>query len=354
MSSSYGKNINISIFGESHGNAIGLTVNGIKPGLKLDMAAINSEINRRKPIEGISTPRKEDDEIEILSGEFNGYTTGAPLTIIVRNKNTISKHYDNSVMRPSHADYTGFVKYDGFNDYRGGGHFSGRITLPIVIAGAICKLILKKNGISVRSRIKSIGSVVDEGIFEQYQENSFTYSDASWEKMKEEILNARENQDSVGGIVEGFIDGVPVGVGEPFFDSVESVLSHLLFSIPAVKGVEFGRGFEFANMLGSKANDEFVYDNEKVTTRTNNNGGINGGITNGNMIVTSVCIKPTPSISKVQKTVDIEKKENVEYQINGRHDPCIVPRALVVVEAMLAIGILDLYLDYLAAKGLNV
>jgi len=346
MSSNYGKNININIFGESHGNAIGVTINGIKAGLYMDLDFINSEINRRKPIEGISTPRKEEDEIEILSGVFNGYTTGAPLTIIVRNKNTISKHYDSTIMRPSHADYTGYVKYDGFNDYRGGGHFSGRITLPIVIAGAICKLLLKKNGINIFSKIKCIGSIVDNN-------DEITNNDL-FKKMKEEILKAREMQDSIGGIIEGYITGVPVGVGEPFFDSVESVLSHLLFSIPAVKGVQFGSGFGFANMLGSKANDEFVYNGEVITTKTNNNGGINGGISNGNTIVTSVCIKPTPSISKIQNTINIETKENVEYSINGRHDPCIVPRALVVVEAMLAIGILDLYLDYLKIKGLNI
>ena len=354
MSSNYGKNINISIFGESHGAAIGVTINGIKAGLEFDTDFIKSEIARRKPIDGISTPRKEEDEFEVLSGVFNGHTTGSPITIIVYNKNTISKHYDNNIIRPSHADYTGFIKYDGFNDYRGGGHFSGRITLAVVIAGAICKLILKKNNINITSHIKSIADVEDEKCSDILLDNQLTYSKEAWEKMKEAILNAKEKEDSVGGVIEGFVNGMPVGVGEPFFDSIESVLSHLLFSIPAVKGVEFGDGFALTKMFGSKANDPFYTDEKGVYTLDNHNGGINGGISNGSVINVKVAIKPTPSIKAVQKTVDIKEMKNVDYQINGRHDPCIVPRALVVVEAVLAIGILDLYLDYLAHKGLKV
>ncbi len=358
MSSVYGKNINISIFGESHGPVIGTTLIGIKAGLKIDLEFINKEINRRKPIDGISTPRKEEDEFEILSGVFNGYTTGSPITIIVRNNNTINKHYNCNVMRPSHADYTGYIKYDGFNDYRGGGHFSGRITLAVVIAGAIVKLLLKQNGITINSRIKSIGSVTDHENKFEYDDKSLTYSKESWDKMVQEILIAKNNGDSVGGVIEAVVDGLPVGVGEPFFNSIESVLSHLLFSIPAVKGVQFGDGFEMAQMLGSEANDQMEYIEidglKSINYKTNHNGGINGGISNGQLIKLDVAIKPTPSIGKIQNTININSQENIEYQIKGRHDPCIVPRALVVIEAMVAIGILDLYLDYLSLKGLKV
>lgn len=352
MSSTFGKNINISIFGESHGACVGVTLNNIKAGLKIDYDFIKSEINRRKPISDISTPRKEEDEFEVLSGVFNGFTTGSPITIIVKNNNTISKHYDNDIMRPSHADYSGFIKYNGFNDYRGGGHFSGRITLALVIAGAICKMILSKNNIKIESHIYNIGHVFD--IYEEQKENEYTYNTEAWNKMKDVILEAKANDDSIGGSVEAIINGLPVGVGEPFFDSVESILSHLLFSIPAVKGVEFGLGSLVSEKLGSEVNDAFMFSNDTVVTTTNNNGGINGGITNGMPITVKAAFKPTPSIKKQQQTINLRTRENIEYSINGRHDPCIVPRALVVVEAAIAIGILDLYLDYLGDKGLKI
>lgn len=352
MSSTFGKNININIFGESHGACVGVTLNNIKAGLKVDLDFIKSEINRRKPIADISTPRKEEDDFEILSGVFNGFTTGAPITVIVRNNNTISKHYDNDIMRPSHADYSGFVKYDGFNDYRGGGHFSGRITLALVIAGSICKMILSKNNIEIESHIYNIGNVYD--CIREKRENEYTYSLESWNEMKETILAAKANGDSVGGSIEAIVTGLPAGIGEPFFDSVESVISHLLFSIPAVKGVEFGLGSKVSEKLGSEVNDPFRYVDGKVVTTTNNNGGINGGITNGMPVTVKAFFKPTPSIKKAQETINLETQKNVEYSINGRHDPCIVPRALVVVEATIAIGILDLYLDYLAIKGLSI
>ncbi len=353
MSSMFGKNIKVSIFGESHGSAIGVTLNGVKAGLKLDYDFIKQEISRRKPLLEISTPRVEDDEFEILSGVFNDYTTGAPITIIVKNKNTISKHYDNDIMRPSHADYSAYVKYDGYNDYRGGGHFSGRITLAVVIAGAICKQILIKNNINIYSHIYNIGSVFDEKC-ENINESKYAILEEAWNKMRAEILKAKAQDDSIGGTIEAFVNGLPVGVGEPFFDSLESILSHLLFSIPAVKAIEFGAGFDVTKQLGSEVNDFFKYEDGNVITLSNKNGGINGGISNGMPVSLKVGFKPTPSIKKIQKTINVSTKENIEYSINGRHDPCIVPRAMVVVEAMLAIGVLDLYLDYLAHKGLIV
>lgn len=347
MSSIYGKNIKVSIFGESHGVMLGVTLNGIKPGVKLDIDFIKKEVARRKPIDILSTPRKEADEFEIVSGYFNGYTTGAPLTIVSYNKNTISKNYDKNIMRPSHADYTANVKYNGFQDYRGGGHFSGRITLLVVIAGAICKQVLNHYNIEIKSHIKNIGNVYDDDLanYEEFNNDLLTVSEDKLNKMKEVIVAAKNSLDSVGGSIEACICGVPAGLGEPFFDSVESVLSYLLFSIPAVKAVEFGLGKDFNSSYGSMVNDEFTIINNKVVTKTNNNGGINGGISNGMPIVVTASFKPTPSISKKQNTIDIEEMENVEYEINGRHDPCIVIRAKVVVESMLAIGILDLLMD---------
>lgn len=353
MSSIYGKNIQISIFGESHGDMLGVTLNGVKPGVKLDLDFIRNEIERRKPIDGLSTPRKEADDFKIVSGFFNGYTTGAPLTIVSFNNNTISKNYDKEIMRPSHADYTANFKYKGYQDYRGGGHFSGRITLLVVIAGAICKEILSTYGVNIKSHIKNIGDVFDDAVcdYSKYNNSKLTVSDEKLQLMKNVILKAKEDHDSVGGSVEVCAYNIPVGLGNPFFDSAESILSHLFFSIPAVKGVEFGLGCEFSKSYGSLVNDSFYTCNNEIKTKTNNNGGINGGITNGMPIVSTVHFKPTPSISKSQETVNIEKMENVVYSVNGRHDPCITVRARVVVEAMMAIGLLDMLMDSEAYYG---
>ena len=355
MSGMWGSKIKISIFGESHGNAIGINIDGLPSGLELNLEDIAYEMRRRAPGKSpLSTARSEEDIPEILSGYFNGKTTGTPLCAIIRNTNTRSKDYSllKDVMRPGHADYSGNIRYNGFNDYRGGGHFSGRITAPLVFAGAICKQILKEKGIVVAAHVKSIKGIKDKSFLDSdldlnYVESLKTFElpliDKSIkENMRKEILEAKEDMDSVGGTIECGVFGINPGVGDPFFDSVESTLAHLLFSVPAVKGVEFGRGFELTNMRGSEANDEIYYDNGEIKTRTNNNGGILGGITNGMPIIFTTAIKPTSSIGKEQKTVNINTKENTILKVEGRHDPCIVQRAIPVIEAVTAIGILEL------------
>lgn len=321
----WGEKIKLSIYGESHGAAVGIVIDGIKPGLELDFEFIKSEMARRAPGRNeLSTPRPEDDEVEIVSGVLYGKTTGTPLCGFIRNKNTRSKDYDSARLRPGHADFTGFVKYNGFADTRGGGHFSGRLTAPLVFAGAVAKLALMQKGVTISAHILSVGGVSGE------------------EAMREAVLKAKENGDSVGGIIECTAENVPAGWGEPFFGSVESSLSSMLFSIPAVKGVEFGSGFKLADMLGSQANDELYMENKTIKTHTNHNGGINGGITNGMPIVFRVAIKPTPSISLAQRTVNIETMTDDTIEVKGRHDPCIVYRAVPVIEAAAALCLLDL------------
>lgn len=355
MSGVWGNKIKYSIFGESHGKAIGITIDGLESGIELDLEEIRREMRRRVPGKNkLSTARNEKDEFEILSGYFNGKTTGTPICAIIRNSDQHSKDYEKTknLMRPGHADYTGFIKYNGFNDYRGGGHFSGRLTAPIVFAGAVAKQVLNKKGIVVGSHIKSIGNVeeeffpeidIEENIIKELGNKEFpTLDEDKGLKMQNLILKMREEMDSVGGVVECAVLNLPSGIGSPFFGSVESVLSSLLFSIPAVKGVEFGAGFNIAKMKGSEANDEFHIENEKIKTYTNNNGGILGGITSGMPLVFRMAFKPTPSIAKEQKTVDISRGENTTIKIQGRHDPCIVQRAVPVVEAVAAMGILEL------------
>lgn len=353
MSGIWGNKFKLSIFGESHGKGIGITIDGLPSGFPIDMEKVNFHMGRRAPGKSpLSTARSEGDNVEILSGFFEGKTTGTPLCGIIRNKDNHSKDYSllKKVMRPGHADYTGNMRYDGFNDYRGGGHFSGRITAPIVFAGSIARQILEDKGIKIISHVKSIGNIEDEyfnplGIEngEELLKEELPLLNKKLEpKMREEILNAKKEGDSVGGIIEGMILGVKPGIGDPFFHSVESRLSSLLFSIPAVKGVEFGCGFDISKLRGSKANDAMYYENGVVKTKTNNNGGILGGITNGMPIIFRIAIKPTASIIKKQETVNIEDKEDTELVIEGRHDPCIVQRAIPVVESMAAIGILDL------------
>ena len=313
------------------------------------------EMARRAPGKSsLSTPRKESDIPEILSGYFEGKTTGAPLCAIIRNSNTKSKDYSKlkDVMRPGHADYTGAVRYKGFNDYRGGGHFSGRITAPLVFAGAICKQILEVKGIIVSAHINSIGKIKDcsflesdisDELLNSFKEKELPLINTKLEdEMRQEILSARSSGDSIGGTIECAILGVSPGIGDPFFDSVESTLAHLMFSVPAVKGIEFGKGFDISKMRGSEANDEYYLENGNIKTKTNNNGGILGGITNGMPIIFNVAIKPTASIFKEQNTVNIITMEETTLCIEGRHDPCIVQRALPVIEAVAAIGITEL------------
>lgn len=358
MSGIWGNKLKISIFGESHGVGIGITIDGLPCGVEIDFEKILKEMARRAPGKSkISTARKEGDNPEILSGFFEGKTTGTPLCAVIRNKDQHSKDYGKlkDLMRPGHADYPGFVRYKGFNDYRGGGHFSGRITAPLVFAGAVCKQVLDTKGITIGAHIKSIGEVYDKSfdeieitkeILDDLKENEFPLlCTENGDLMRNAILEARNEGDSVGGTIECTVIGMDAGIGNPFFDSVESTISHLMFSVPAVKGIEFGRGFEMSRLRGSQCNDEYYYDGDKVKTYTNNNGGITGGITNGMPILFKVGIKPTSSIYKKQRTIDITEKKESELVIKGRHDPCIVQRAVPVVEAVTAIGILDLVLD---------
>ena len=354
MSGMWGSKIKLSIFGESHGNAIGITIDGLPAGFSIDMDKIMMEMSRRAPGKSsLSTPRKESDIPEILSGYFEGKTTGTPLCAIIRNSNTKSKDYSKlkDVMRPGHADYTGAVRYKGFNDYRGGGHFSGRITAPLVFAGAICKQILEVKGIIVSAHINSIGKIKDcsflesdisDELLNSFKENELPLINTKLEdEMRQEILSTRSSGDSIGGTIECAILGVSPGIGDPFFDSVESTLAHLMFSVPAVKGIEFGKGFDISKMRGSEANDEYYLENGNIKTKTNNNGGILGGITNGMPIIFNVAIKPTASIFKEQNTVNIVTMEETTLCIEGRHDPCIVQRALPVIEAVAEIGITE-------------
>lgn len=350
MKNTYGNSITITLFGESHGEAIGAVLDGIAPGIEVDEDFIKHQLNLRKSYGDISTKRNEADEFSIISGVYNGYTTGTPICIVIKNQNKISKDYSSiaNKARPGHADYTAFLKYHGFEDARGGGHFSGRITAPLVAAAAIVISALRKKGIRIATHIKKCAEIEDRSFCELSNDidelNNKLFAvldDNAGEKMQEKIRAAAANLDSVGGILETVVLGMPVGVGEPWFDSLESMLSHGLFSIPAVKGVEFGDGFKLADMFGSTANDEFAVKDGKIVTKTNHNGGINGGISNGMPIVFSLGIKPTPSIAKPQQTVDFVKKENVNLEIKGRHDPCIVHRARVVVDSITALILAD-------------
>lgn len=355
MSGIWGNSLKLSIFGESHGKAVGITIDGLKSGILLDHDYITREMQRRSPGSSeLVTPRKERDEYEILSGCFEGRTTGTPLCAVIYNRNEKSGDYDRlkHVMRPSHGDYTGYVKYGGFNDYRGGGHFSGRLTAPLVFAGAICRQLLQSRGIIVGSHIRSIGGLqdeafdllnIDEEVLSLLKDMAFPVLDPQkGVAMKALIALAKEKGDSVGGIVEAAVTGLEPGLGEPFFDSVESTLSHLIFSIPGVKGLEFGAGFEITRLNGSEANDEYYIEGGRVKTYSNNNGGIIGGITDGMPLVFRVAFKPTPSIAMKQRTIDVEKNEAAEIELHGRHDPCIVLRAVPVVEAVTAIVLTDM------------
>lgn len=355
MSANFGKNFKISIFGESHGVAIGANIEGIKAGTVLDLDFIQSEMKRRAPGNSeFTTTRKEKDEFEILSGVVNGVTTGTPLAVIIRNNNQNSKDYSEIAKkpRPGHADWSGYNRYDGFNDIRGSGHFSGRITAPIVFAGAIAKQILKYKNILISAHIKSIKNIQDR----DFEEKDITIENINnlrkmilpvldeniITQMENIILEAKNDGNSVGGIVEIMVKGIKAGIGDPFFESMESELAKGIFSIPSVKGIEFGAGFKISEMTGYEANDEMYYDeNGDVKTYTNNNGGLVGGITNGMPISFKVAIKPPASIKKAQKTVNLETKKNDILEVIGRHDPVIVPRAIVVLEAMTAIVVLD-------------
>lgn len=355
MSSEFGKNLKLSIFGESHGEAIGCVIDGLPSGVKLDMDKIYIDMSRRAPgKDKTATPRLEKDVPHILSGVLDNVTTGAPLAMIIENTNTKSGDYSNvmTVPRPSHSDYPAFVKYGGNNDVRGGGHFSGRLTAPLVFAGAVAKQILAQQGVMIGAHIAKIGSAEDDmfdknhisaELLEKLSSSTFSViSDNAEALMRAEVEKARMDCDSIGGIIECAVIGMPVGVGANMFSTVESHLSSILFGVPAVKGVQFGAGFDFAEMTGSQANDTYSVKDGRVVLNGNNNGGVLGGMTSGAPIVLSAVIKPTPSISKPQKSVNLQTMTDEELVIKGRHDPCIVPRAVPVIEAAVAFGLLDL------------
>lgn len=349
MKNILGNALTVTLFGESHGPAIGAVIDGISPGIKIDEEYIKERLEQRKPYGNTSTKRREDDIPEFVSGVFNGYTTGTPLTILIKNGDTKSNHYDKmkNVARPSHADMTAEYKYGGFADYRGGGHFSGRITAALVAAGAIVMRALEDKGIYIGTHIKSCHGVSDRN-FENYEEDIKALKNLRFpvlsaaDAIEEEILKAHQDGDSVGGVLETAIIGLPTGVGEPWFDTLEGMIAHAVFSVPAIKGIEFGAGFDFANMRGSEANDQMRYQDGKVITLTNHNGGINGGITNGMPVVFRAAVKPTPSIYKKQQTVDFRNNENTELVIEGRHDPAVIHRARAVVDAVTALVIGDM------------
>ena len=345
-----------SIFGESHGPAIGVVLEQVPPGLVLDREAISKEMARRAPGKSpLSTARKEADVPEILSGVFDGKTTGTPLCAIIHNSDHHSKDYAKTrfLARPSHGDYTGFVRYQGCNDYRGGGHFSGRLTATLVFAGAVAKQLLAQRGITVGAHISQIGTVKDTSfaatqltttLFQTLSEKAFpTVDDQAGAAMQAEILQAREELDSIGGAIQCAVLGLPVGVGSPDLGcNVEGVLAQHLFAVPAVKGISFGAGFAFASMRGSAANDPFYMDGGQVKTRTNHSGGVNGGISNGMPVLFQVAIRPTPSIGQEQNTINFSTMEDAKLTIQGRHDPCIVHRAVPVIEAAAALAICEL------------
>ena len=358
MSGIFGLNIKMSIYGESHGKAIGVVLDGLPPGLALDEEAISREMARRAPGQSaLTTARKEKDAVEIQSGFFNGYTTGTPLCARIANSDQHSKDYSilKDKMRPGHGDYAGYVRYQGYNDYRGGGHFSARLTAPLVFAGAVAKQALAQYGITVGAHILRIHDITEPG-FNPLGESEATLkaidaksfpviNDNIGEQMQNCILPPTGVLTSVGGAIEAMASNLPAGGGAPYFDSVESRLSQILFSVPAVKGIEFGEGFGFAQLTGAEANDQMHYEEGKVRCYTNHNGGITGGLTNGMPLVFRVAMKPTPSISREQKTVSLAEQSDTTLTVVGRHDPCIVQRAVPVIEAVTAWTLWDLLIE---------
>ena len=355
MSCSFGEKIKISVFGQSHSEAIGIVVDGIPAGIKLDMDKISRFMARRAPGKNAySTKRKETDIPTIISGIVDGITCGAPLCAVIKNSDQHSKDYSKlkTLPRPSHSDFAAYVKHNGFNDIRGGGNFSGRMTAPLCFAGAVAMQILEEKGIRVGAHIEKIAGVKDSR-FDPVSVNADLLKDVSSKEfpliddsVKEKILSkieaARLDGDSVGGVIECAVTGLPAGLGEPMFDGVENVISRAVFAIPAIKGIEFGNGFDCTDLRGSENNDDFTVTDGKVTAETNNHGGILGGITSSMPVIFRVAVKPTPSISKPQMTVNLETMTQEELVIEGRHDPCIVPRAVPCIEAVAALALINL------------
>lgn len=351
MKNTFGTSVSLTVFGESHGPFIGAVLDGIAPGIEVNDEDIRHALTLRRPAGKISTARQEKDEYVIASGVFEGKTTGTPIAIIIPNADTRSKDYKKTygLARPGHADFAAYCKYHGYEDYRGGGHFSGRVTSALVAAGAIARAALAKNDIYIGTHIKELAGIPDRAFGDYKEDIDALYgkvfpvlSDEAEAKMRSEIEKAASEGDSVGGLLETVITGIPAGVGEPYFDSFESIISHMMFSVPGVKGVLFGAGTDFAKMRGSQANDAFRINDGKVYTTTNNNGGVNGGITNGNPVLFTTVIKPTPSIYKKQETIDFVSNEEKDISIEGRHDPCIAHRARIVVDSLAAIAVCDM------------
>ena len=356
MSSWKGEKLNISIFGQSHGPAIGMTLSGVPAGYTINMDDLQKFLNRRAPgNDPYSTARKEPDRPEFLSGLLDNRTCGSPITAVIYNTNTRSADYTNLTQcpRPGHADYTALMKYGADHDIAGGGHFSGRLTAPICIAGGMCLQWLQAEGIHITGHIQAIGGIEDLPYTDESVCSAAVPTDVHFpvvnqvrgEQMRKKIAEAKASGDSLGGVIECVVTGLPVGLGGPLFDGMEGRLAQVLFGIPAVKGVEFGRGFEAASLLGSENNDAFFVENGKVCTITNNAGGILGGITNGMPLTLRVAIKPTPSIAQPQKTINLSTMENTTVEVKGRHDPCIVPRAVPAVEAAAAMVLFDAILS---------
>ncbi len=359
MSSTYGEMIRLSIFGQSHGAAIGMTLDGVPAGLSVDLDKLQEFLNRRAPGQNDwSTPRREEDRPEFLAGIVDGYTCGAPIAAMIRNTNTRSGDYRNlmDVPRPGHADYTAQMKYRGFQDVSGGGHFSGRLAAPLCIAGGLCKQWLENEGVRIGAHIEWLHGLNDTFFdrlnpqIDEIRSDFPVLSEYKGQRMKEIIAQARSEGDSVGGIIECAVTGLPAGLGEPMFGGMESRIAQIVYGVPAVKAVQFGIGSSVANIPGSENNDAYYIQDGTVKTRTNNCGGILGGITNGMPLIFSAAIKPTPSISKPQQSVSLEGMYDKPLQIKGRHDPCIVPRAVPVIEAAAAIAIFDAWLEFKARR----
>ncbi len=352
MSFTFKDRISISIFGSSHGSSVGCILDGIPAGFKVDENVVNLWMTRRAPGQSsLTTQRKETDNVEFISGINNGYTDGGPITMLIRNKDVIERHYDElrERPRPGHGDLSLFLKYGPFRNYSGGGFLSGRMTAPLVAAGSIAIQLLAEKDIQISSYLQSMGDIrIKEDRFyddlEVYGTKSRIPDSVSDDKADELIRHLQSQGDSTGGIVKTVVKNVPAGIGEPFFDSVESVISHLMFSVPGVKGIEFGDGFQLGKMNGSTSNDLFRMKDEKVKALSNHNGGILGGITYGNDIEFRTVFKPTSSIRKEQETVDIKNWNNTTVRVQGRHDPCIAIRAVPVVKCVTALSLLDLYL----------
>jgi chorismate synthase len=348
---SIGKEFTVTTFGESHGKVVGVVVDGCPAGLPLTEGDFQEELDRRVPAEPkIVSARVEKDTAKILSGVFSGFTTGAPIALMVENKETNSSDYEaiKNLPRPGHSDYPARVKYGGLNDYRGGGRFSGRVTVALIMAGTIAKKLLSKFDVDVLAYTSAIGQINTTKKFTAAEIRKNRYAAATRcpdlacaEKMEQAIINARKVGDSLGGIIECLALNMPVGVGDPLFDSLDADLAKALFAVPAVKGVEFGAGFRAAEMMGSENNDAFLLKNGKVVTSTENAGGILGGLTSGMPIMIRVAIKPTPSIAKEQKTVNLSSMKNAALSVKGRHDPCVVPKAVPAIEAAVAITLAD-------------